>query len=265
MRRVLFPVLGVVVVLGLLSRVHAADADVKAVLEKAIKAHGGEEALTKYKASQAKNKGKIILPMFGETEFTQEISSMLPDKLKEKMEFEINNVKIAVVTTINGDKISIEANGNNVPVNDNIKMALADGRQLLRASRLISLMKDKDFELSSAGEVKVEGKPAVGVLVKSKGQKTSPCSSTRRRASSPRWSGAPPTRTQAMKSLRNGSSRNTTSRTRKAFLCPKRSWSSATARSSWKRRSSRPNLWRNSTTANSPSPDGGSCQASGRG
>lgn len=171
MRRVMLSVLSAAVLLGVLSAARAADADVKAVLDKAIKAHGGEEALTKYKASQAKNKGKLNIPGLGETEFTQEVSSMLPDKLKEAMELDINGNKVSVVTVINGDKVSITANGKEIEINDNIKKALADARYSLRVSRLVLLPKDKDVELSLSGEVKVEGKPTMQVLVKSKGQK----------------------------------------------------------------------------------------------
>jgi hypothetical protein len=171
MRQVLFPVLAVAIVLGLLSVTHAADADVKAILDKAIKAHGGEEALTKYKASQSKNKGKMTLPGLGETEFTQEVSSMIPDKLKETVELEIGGQKVAITTVVNGDKIYIKANGQEVPINDNIKKALDDARFMMKAARLVSLLKDKDVELSASGEDKVEGKATLRVLVKAKGQK----------------------------------------------------------------------------------------------
>jgi hypothetical protein len=39
------------------SMARAADDDAKAILEKAIKAHGGEDNLTKYKAGMMKVKG----------------------------------------------------------------------------------------------------------------------------------------------------------------------------------------------------------------
>src|SRR4051794_19263276 len=48
----------------------AADDDAKAIIAKAIKAHGGEETLAKFQAGQARNKGKIDLPGVGEVEFT---------------------------------------------------------------------------------------------------------------------------------------------------------------------------------------------------
>jgi hypothetical protein len=168
MRRMLFPLLSVVL-FGLVPGARAADDDVKAILAKAIKAHGGEEALTKYKAAQAKNKGKINIPGVGESDFTQEVAYMLPGKFKETLELSIGGNQIKITTLINGDKTSIDANGKDVEITDNIKKALEEARYTMKTARLVSLPKDKDVELSALGEVKVEGKPTVGILVKSKG------------------------------------------------------------------------------------------------
>jgi hypothetical protein len=171
MRHVLFPLLSAAVVLGLVAGGRAADADVKAVLEKAIKAHGGEEALNKYKAGQSRTAGKLKIPNIGEVDFTGELATMQPDKLKEKTEFEIMNVKVSVATYVNGDTVAIVANGNEVPITDAIKESLASARHLMKTARLVSLVKDKEVELSALPETKVEGKPAAGVLVKAKGFK----------------------------------------------------------------------------------------------
>src|SRR5438128_1054638 len=126
MRRMLLPLL-TAILLGLVAGVRAEEG-VKAILARAIKAHGGEEALSKYKAGQAKTKGKLKVPGAGEVEFTQEVSTMQPDKFKESLEFEIANQKVTVVTIANGDKASIEANGKAIEVTDNIKKALKDAQ-----------------------------------------------------------------------------------------------------------------------------------------
>src|SRR4051794_10090093 len=81
--------------------------EAREVIEKAVKAHGGAD-MAKYKATQGKNKGKIDIPGLGETEFTQEVSTMLPDKLKESLEMTIGGQKVSVTTLVNGDKTSIE-------------------------------------------------------------------------------------------------------------------------------------------------------------
>jgi hypothetical protein len=170
MRRTLLPLLSIGLLLGLTAGSRAADDDPKAVLAKAIKAHGGEEALTKYKATQSKTKGKLFnLPVIGEAEFTQEAASMLPDKAKETMTLDVGGQKVNVVTIMNGDTFSIESAGMDVPITDDIKKALKGAQYMMKVARLVSLVKDKDYELSALGEVKVEDKPAVGVQVKSKG------------------------------------------------------------------------------------------------
>jgi len=170
MRRTLLPLLSAGLVLALAAGARAADDDPKALIAKAIKAHGGEEALAKYKATQSKTKGKITIPGLGDAEFTQEASAMQPDKAKESMTLEVAGQKVNVVTIMNGDNLTIEVGGNPQPVPDGAKKAVKDAQYTTKVTRLVTLVKDaKDYELSPLGEVKVEGKPAVGVLVKSKG------------------------------------------------------------------------------------------------
>ena len=72
--RTTWQILPAALMLTLLARPAAAQNDVKAVIEKAIKAHGGEEKLSKYKASTMKGKGKISL-MGNDAEFKMEAST----------------------------------------------------------------------------------------------------------------------------------------------------------------------------------------------
>jgi hypothetical protein len=141
--------------------------DSKDIIAKAIKAHGGEEVRAKQKAGQLKVKGKIEI--LGGLDFTQESSFMLPDKFKEAVDMEVMGQKVHVVTVKNGDKVEIVANGQDVPVDDKVKTLIKNTLYVMKVGQLTSLLKDKEFELSALGEVKVNDKPAVGVLVKSKG------------------------------------------------------------------------------------------------
>ena len=86
MSRWLVRSLAVAVLLGVSPAARAADDDPKEIIAKAIKAHGGEEHLTKYKAAKMKAKGKINIPGVGEVEFTQETAYMLPDKFREGLD-----------------------------------------------------------------------------------------------------------------------------------------------------------------------------------
>src|SRR5262245_19356199 len=69
MSRLIGVSLSAVVLVALASGVRAAD-DPKDIIAKAIKAHGGEEFLTKNQAGHLKSKGKITIPGIGETDFT---------------------------------------------------------------------------------------------------------------------------------------------------------------------------------------------------
>jgi hypothetical protein len=171
MRLLSTAILSAAALLGLASRGAAADDDPKAIIARAIKAHGGEETLAKLQAAQVKNKGKIDIPGLGESEFTQEISYMLPDKLRESFELQIMGQKVTIQTLANGEKISIEANGQAIDLPDAAKTAIKDAGHLMKVGRLVPIVREKGYELSLIGEAKVEGKDTVGVRVAKKDAK----------------------------------------------------------------------------------------------
>src|SRR5262245_3370623 len=104
MRRWLLPALGVGLLVAFAGRGRAAD-DVKAVLDKAIKAHGYDDKAEKLKAARIKTKGK--LEVGGGLDVTQDIAYQLPDKLKDTLQLEIDGNKVTIVTVVNGEKGSI--------------------------------------------------------------------------------------------------------------------------------------------------------------
>jgi hypothetical protein len=169
MTRVLVPLLSVAVLIAAGSRAGAQEP--KDIIAKAIKAHGGEEALTKYPAAVAKNKGTLDLPGVGKVEFTQDVSYMLPDKFREEVSLSVNGMNFSVLTLVSGDTISMELNGNKMDPPEATKTALKDVGHLLKVGRLVTLVKDQGYEFSAVGEVMVEGKPALGVRVSAKDRK----------------------------------------------------------------------------------------------
>lgn len=146
----------------------AAD-EPKDIIAKALNAHGGEETLAKLQAGTGKVKGKLHVPGIGETDFTSSNAFMLPDKLKEEVELSIMGQKLTILTLVSGDSITIEANGQAVPVDDNLKKTLAAAKHLSKVGRLVTLVKDKGYELSPIGESEVNKAKAVGVKVAMKG------------------------------------------------------------------------------------------------
>ncbi len=165
--------LTVAVLVAFAPAARAADDDPKEIVAKAIKAHGGEEFLTKHQAVQATEKGKINVPGVGEVDFTQESAYMLPDKFKHTLAFEAMNAKIRFVAMSSGDKLSVDAtvNGQAADLGTNLKEAYKDVPHVLRVAHLVPLVKDRGYELSLIGEDKVDEKKVIGVRVTKKGQK----------------------------------------------------------------------------------------------
>jgi hypothetical protein len=170
MSRLLAGALSLAVLIGVPPVARAADDDPKEIIAKAIKAHGGEEFLTKMRAAKLKSKGKINIPGAGELEFTQETAYMLPDKYRDGIDFSIMGMNISVRTYVNGDKVLLEVNDKEIDMADKVKAALKDVGHVQEVARLVPL-KDKAFEVNLIGDDKVEGKNVVGIRVSKKGQK----------------------------------------------------------------------------------------------
>jgi hypothetical protein len=137
------------------------------LLDKAIKAHGGAELLNKYKAATVKTKGKLFL-MGKAFDFTGELSSELPDRLREEMTIEVMGQKVPTVSVLNKGKGWISAAGKTIEMP---KDMLEEARQELHGFEVSQLtpLKGKDYKLTPSGESKVGGRPALGLRVTRKG------------------------------------------------------------------------------------------------
>ena len=157
MRRILW----VTAVLSIVSlRVAAASADDQAdarkIVDKAIKATGGEEKLAKLKAQIVKDTGTYYGQGAG-LPYTGIYSFQYPNQFR----MEIADVFTIVV---NGDKGWMKANGETAELDaEKIKVQHDD----LYVSWLTTLLplKDKQYKLATMGESKVNDRLAVGVRV----------------------------------------------------------------------------------------------------
>jgi len=145
-----------------------AQTDARAIVEKAIKAHGGEEHLKKHQAGTIKTKGR--LEILGGFDFTQEMSYQIPDKFRDDLEFELMGMKIRTLTVYNAGKAGLEVNGKKIDMGKKLDDALKEATQMFEAGRLVGLRR-KGYELSIVGEADVNGKPAVGIRVVKEGQR----------------------------------------------------------------------------------------------
>jgi hypothetical protein len=145
-------------------------ADLRAVLDKAIKAHGGAEKLAKEKATTFKAKGKFY--GLGEgIDYTSDYAIQPPDKFRMTMDFEAGGMKIAVNVVCDGKKGWTKVNDAVTEMDEEGLAELKEETYAGRVQTLVPLIKDKGFELATLGDVKVGDLPAVGVRVSHKGHR----------------------------------------------------------------------------------------------
>jgi hypothetical protein len=166
MRRFLGAVLVTALAAGLGAPARAAESkDATAVLDKAIKALGGEEKLAKLKAATWKGKGTIS---FGDNdnEFTSQTTVEGLDHFRQEFEGEFMGNKVKGVTVLVGDKGWRDFGGMKMEMD---KDAVANEKRnvyLQLVAATVVPLKGKGFKVEGlAGEEKVGGKPAVGLKV----------------------------------------------------------------------------------------------------
>jgi hypothetical protein len=135
----------------------------RAVLDKAVKAVGGETKLAGAGRFTQKAAGKFHVPA-GAVAFSGEWTVDLPGKVREAAESEADGVKFQSVKVIADDKGWLRVNDS---VEELDKDALTGARDELYAAWVASLLplKEKEFTFAPLGESKVGDRAAVGVKV----------------------------------------------------------------------------------------------------
>ena len=161
-------VLGAVSLLTLLIPARADDnADLRVLVAKAIKAHGGTDALSKYKASVTKQKGKFR-GLGDAIDFTGDSSVQLPDRLRTEVHSKFGGQDFVFVQIVNGNKGWFKIAGNTDELKKDMLEEAKEQMNALNITRLVCL-NDKDYKVSPLGEVKVGDRPAIGIRVERKG------------------------------------------------------------------------------------------------
>lgn len=138
----------------------------QAIVDRAVKAHGGAANLTRFKARQVKIKGTLHLR--GGISFTKEDFYQLPSQIKEITVVEVNGKKSTIIMLLNGDQGSTFLDGQPQVLSDKVLAELKEAAHLARVSRFVGF-KEQGYELAALPEIKVEGKTALGVKVSAKG------------------------------------------------------------------------------------------------
>jgi hypothetical protein len=135
-----------------------ADDTAKAIISKAIQAHGGAEKLAKLRVRQEKT--KATSESDGQpVAVTRDTLVDLPDRWKVVQESERQGRKVTNVFGINGDKGW--ADFGKGPME--LKGGLKGVRQQYYVLSFTPLLKDQRFKLSALEEAKVNDRPALGV------------------------------------------------------------------------------------------------------
>jgi hypothetical protein len=161
-------VLGAVGLLSLLIPVRAdEEATLREVVTRAIKAEGGLDNLTKFKASATKQKGKFHGPG-GVLDFTSETSVQLPDRVRNEIHLKVGDQQFSILQVVSGNKGWMKVMGMTQELN---KDMLEEAKEQMNAANITNLacLNDKEYKLSSLGEGKVGDRPAIGIRVERKG------------------------------------------------------------------------------------------------
>jgi hypothetical protein len=137
--------------------------DALALVEQAIKAHGGADALTKAQTLVRTGVGSVSVPDKPQP-FTDEWTWHLPDQLRFSIEVD---KKFRIITVVNGDKGWQNTGGQTMELTGELLRERRDEMYVLWLATLTPLKKD-DVKLSLLPEIKVNDEPAVGVQAKSK-------------------------------------------------------------------------------------------------
>jgi hypothetical protein len=166
MRRVSIALLIFALLPALLAAAPGAD-EAKGIVEKGIKAQGGADKLAKLKAGRLNAKGKGDFPMIGEQEFTIEDTWQGPDHYKTVIEMTIGGQAVKITQTLNGKEGWIAVNDM---VMDTPAKELAEFKEQAYAENLdrLGFIKEDGYKLDVLKEIKIDDKPAVGVVVSSK-------------------------------------------------------------------------------------------------
>lgn len=144
--------------------------DPKALLEKAIAAHGGADALDKFPAARVESKGKLFQGA-DEVPFKSRVVFQMPDRLCSTVEMAAGKFKHTVVNVIAGERVETSIGGVPQQVSpgqvEEMKTALA----IETARRLSPLLKNPKVQLTAAPVQKLDGTELPGVKASQAGFK----------------------------------------------------------------------------------------------
>jgi hypothetical protein len=145
--------------LGLAGVSRAEDKVAMAVLDRAIKALGGEEALARADVVSWKSKGKIYLEGTP-NRFTLRTTFKGLDRHRSVFVGDFDGSEVELVTVLDGEKGWRRFNGKTLNLTEHELAGERQNAYLLAVSNTVVALKGKDFHVESKGEETLDGKPA---------------------------------------------------------------------------------------------------------
>lgn len=142
----------------------ADDMDAQVILDKGIKALGGQDKLSKVKAATWKIKGTIN-QNGNANEYISTLTVQGLDRFRATFESEFNGNKFEAVTVITRDKGWRKFGGNKMEMDESAVANEKRSVYLQVVPMTLVPLKGKGFKVEAAGEKKVGDKPAVGLKV----------------------------------------------------------------------------------------------------
>jgi hypothetical protein len=164
MKRFLGAVLAVSFVCVSSGSSRADEKDATAILDKAIKAAGGEEKLSKIKFFTVKTKGVLTI-MGNDNEFTTTATHEGLDRLRSEFSGKFGDNDFKAVAVINGDKGWSKFGDMDTEMDEKRLKDEKRRNYLSVVSTLVIFAKGKGFKVDTAGEEKVGDKPAAVLKV----------------------------------------------------------------------------------------------------
>jgi len=144
----------------------AADEKADAVVKKAIEAHGGADALNKFKAGKCKLKAQFEL-MGTDIEHKGTIAYMLPDRYKLELSSDIMGTKLTVHYVMKGESLKLSATFGDMEIPRDSEAEKAQLKMVAvvqEAERLTPLLDAKRFTIKAGDDDTIDGKKASCVI-----------------------------------------------------------------------------------------------------
>jgi hypothetical protein len=161
--------LALVVLAGLAPAVVAQES-ARAVIERAITAHGGREKLSRVRADRVRLRGVLHVGT-ARVAFTNEVTVQLPRYYRSVVEVRIESRTQTIIHVLTGDEASITIDGQPQTISASHRSQLRQTLELEGAMRLVPLLTDPAYRLTHLGTFQLQARDVVGIRVQGKGQR----------------------------------------------------------------------------------------------